>query len=282
MAYALIFIFIGTTLATFLGSVFGVFTKKLHKEVITFLVNFSLGAMVSLVFMELFGESMEHTINYFTGNVGAGVGVTLTVVFLSGMLFFLLHEGLHRLTHHHDCDHDDCEPCHDHCHSTEIFNDTEKSLTYASFIFLIAIFIHNIPEGLALGISFSELTENGLPLNGIITSCILFIHNFIIGFTMCTSFIKANKSNGFSMLMTTISSLPALALGLTGYFISSIEINDLFKGIMLSISTGSLIYVLIVELTPQSFVEYKSKYTFVYILLGIILNTLLINLGAII
>ena len=282
MAYALTFLFFGTTLATFLGAVFGIFTKKLHKEAITFLVNFSLGAMVSLIFMELFHESLHHTADFFAGNMGASVGVTLAVVFASGMLFFFLLEGLHHLTHHHHEDHDDMEPCHDHCHSTEIFSNEEKSLTYAAFIFLIAIFIHNIPEGLALGISFSEISEQGIPLNGIITSCILFIHNFIIGFTMFTSFIKANKSNKFSLLMTTLSSLPALVLGIVGYFVSTIEVNDLFKGIMLSISTGSLIYVLIVELMPQTFVEYKSKYTFIYILLGILVNTLLINLGAII
>lgn len=280
MVYAIIFIFLGTMIATVLGALFGIVAKRLNKEVITFLVNFALGAMISLIFLELFEESIHHTALYFQENMGPAIGVALSVIFASGILFYLLHEGLHHLTHHHHEDHDDKEPCHDHAHSTEIF-EHEKSLAYASFIFLIAIFIHNIPEGLALGISFSDVAENGLPLNGIITSCILFIHNFIIGFTMCTSFVQAKKSNKFALLMTTLSSVPAVALGLVGFFISSIQVNELFKGIMLSISTGSLIYVLIVELMPQSFVEYKSKYTFVYIIVGIILNTLLMNLGAI-
>ena len=277
MVYALIFIFLGTTLATILGAIFGMFTKKLPKGIITFLVNFSLGAMISLIFLELFHHSYEHTLEFFEGNVAASIGVVLGVIFVSGMLFYILHEGLHHLTHHHHEDHDDEKPCHDHAHSTEVFN--EKSLVYASFIFLIAIFIHNIPEGLALGIGFSEVNGAGIPVNGIITSCILFIHNFIIGFTMCTSFIQAGKSNKFSILMTTVSSIPAVVLGLVGYFVSAIQVNDLFKGIMLAISTGSLIYVLIVELLPQSFYEYKSKYTFIYMILGICINTLLIFLG---
>ena len=280
MVYAVIFIFFGTMLATILGAIFGVFTKKLPKEIITFLVNFSLGAMISLIFMELFEHSIHHTAEFFKDNYGAAIGVVLSVVLASGLLFYFLHEILHKLTHHHHEDENDEEPCHDHAHSTAIFN--EKSLSFASFIFLIAIFIHNIPEGLALGISFSEIAENGIPMNGIITSCILFIHNFIIGFTMCNSFIEAKKSNMFSIVMTTISSLPAVILGIVGFFISSIEVNELFKGMMLSISTGSLIYVLIVELMPQSFYEYKSKYTFIYMIIGIIINTLLINLGAII
>ena len=274
MVYAIIFIFLGTTFATILGAIFAMFTKKLHKETISFLVNFSLGAIFSLIFLDLFHHSMHHAEDYFIDNKFAAIGVVLGVVCLSGLLFYLLHELLHHLTHHHKEDHDDLEPCHDHAHSTEVFN--EKSLVYASFIFLIAIFIHNIPEGLALGIGFSEISDNGIPINGIVTSIVLLIHNFIIGFTMCTSFIQAGKSNKFSILMTTVSSLPALALGFTGYFVSSIEINELFKAIMLSISTGSLIYVMIVELLPQAFYEYKSRFTFIYIMIGIIVNALLI------
>ena len=139
--------------------------------------------------------------------------------------------------------------------------------------------MHNVPEGLSLGINFN-VGDNSIPYQGIIMSVILFIHNFLIGFTMCNSFIKSGKSFKFALSLTTISALPAFVLAICGYFISTISINEIFLGTIFAISSGSLLYVLFIELLPQVFKEYKSKFTYLYILIGIILcGILLFSLG---
>ena len=160
-----------------------------------------------------------------------------------------------------------------HAHLVDVFK--EKSSLLASFTFLGAIFVHNIPEGLSLGISF---IDDGFPVDGTIMMVVLFIHNLIIGLSMCTSFLSTKRSNGFCLGMTTLSALPAYIFSIVGFFISSLNLSDLFNAIIFAVSTGSLLYVIFIELLPQALEEYKSRYTFLFVLLGIGVSAILISL----
>ena len=272
MLYMFILSAFGTIGATFLGAIFSKFDSNKRKEVFNFFQNFSVGGIIALLFFELIIETVEHFQNGISNNL-LGALYTLLIIGSVGLIFFLMHEGLHKLSHHHEHDKNDDEDCVDHAHSTEVFNN--NSILLASFIFLLAISIHNIPEGLSLGINFNS-PGSTIPYQGIIMSVILLIHNFLIGFTMCNSFLHSNKSFKISLLLTTLSALPAYVFAICGYFISIISINEVFLGTIFAISSGSLLYVLFIELLPQVFKEYKSKFTFLYILLGIVICGILV------
>lgn len=272
MIYMFILSAFGTIGATFLGAIFSKFVSNKRKEVFNFFQNFSVGGIIALLFFELIIEAVEHFQSGISDNL-LGALYTLLIIGGVGLIFFLMHEGLHKLSHHHEHDKNDDEDCVDHAHSTEVFNN--NSILLASFIFLLAISIHNIPEGLSLGINFNS-PGSTIPYQGIIMSVILLIHNFLIGFTMCNSFLHSNKSFKFSLLLTTLSALPAYVFAICGYFISIISINEVFLGTIFAISSGSLLYVLFIELLPQVFKEYKSKFTFLYILLGIVICGILV------
>lgn len=272
MIYMFILSAFGTIGATFLGAIFSKFVSNKRKEVFNFFQNFSVGGIIALLFFELIIEAVEHFQSGISDNL-LGALYTLLIIGGVGLIFFLMHEGLHKLSHHHEHDKNDDEDCVDHAHSTEVFNN--NSILLASFIFLLAISIHNIPEGLSLGINFNS-PGSTIPYQGIIMSVILLIHNFLIGFTMCNSFLHSNKSFKFSLLLTTLSALPAYVFAICGYFISTISINEVFLGTIFAVSSGSLLYVLFIELLPQVFKEYKSKFTFLYILLGIIICVILV------
>ena len=272
MIYMFILSAFGTIGATFLGAIFSKFVSNKRKEVFNLFQNFSVGGIIALLFFELIIEAVEHFQSGISDNL-LGALYTLLIIGGVGLIFFLMHEGLHKLSHHHEHDKNDDEDCVDHAHSTEVFNN--NSILLASFIFLLAISIHNIPEGLSLGINFNS-PGSTIPYQGIIMSVILLIHNFLIGFTMCNSFLHSNKSFKFSLLLTTLSALPAYVFAICGYFISTISINEVFLGTIFAISSGSLLYVLFIELLPQVFKEYKSKFTFLYILLGIVICGILV------
>lgn len=272
MIYMFILSAFGTIGATFLGAIFSKFVSNKRKEVFNFFQNFSVGGIIALLFFELIIEAVEHFQSGISDN-SLGALYTLLIIGGVGLIFFLMHEGLHKLSHHHEHDKNDDEDCVDHAHSTEVFNN--NSILLASFIFLLAISIHNIPEGLSLGINFNS-PDSTIPYQGIIMSVILLIHNFLIGFTMCNSFLHSNKSFKFSLLLTTLSALPAYVFAICGYFISTISLNEVFLGTIFAISSGSLLYVLFIELLPQVFKEYKSKFTFLYILLGIVICGILV------
>lgn len=272
MIYMFILSAFGTIGATFLGAIFSKFVSNKRKEVFNFFQNFSVGGIIALLFFELIIEAVVHFQSGISDN-SLGALYTLLIIGGVGLIFFLMHEGLHKLSHHHEHDKNDDEDCVDHAHSTEVFNN--NSILLASFIFLLAISIHNIPEGLSLGINFNS-PGSTIPYQGIIMSVILLIHNFLIGFTMCNSFLHSNKSFKFSLLLTTLSALPAYVFAICGYFISTISINEVFLGTIFAVSSGSLLYVLFIELLPQVFKEYKSKFTFLYILLGIVVCGILV------
>lgn len=275
MVYAILFSLLGTIGGSILGSLLGLLFKNLHKEFLSFLSNFSLGSLLGLSLIEVFPEALEHMHdaidNYFLSTLAV-----CSIVLGVGLLFYLLHEGTHLLSHHHSHDKEDRSSCGDHAHSAEIFN--EKSLGFASFLFFIAISIHNIPEGLTLGGMFLE-TTNDVPINGIVTSIILLMHNVIIGYTMFNSFRLHEKSKSFSFSITILSALPAFVFALIGYFVSTISLSPAFVGSLLAISAGSLLYVLIIEIIPIGLKDNKTKFSFIYVLLGIITFVLLISLG---
>lgn len=270
-----LFVVLATLIGTTLGSILALFSKKLPKEILNFLHNFSVGALLGLIFIELIPEALKNMVD-FTEKSTLGVVYSLLIICGSGLLFFGLHELVHLLSHHHDHDHNDEEECHDHAHTKDLIKG--ESLLTETFIFLSAIFVHNIPEGFALGSTFAQ-QGNAFPINGLITSIVLFIHNLLIGFIMCNSFLDAQKSRRFSVFFTILSSLPACVLAIVGYFISSFDISNIAQAIIFSISSGSLLYVLFVELLQQTFKEYKSKCTFIYVLLGLALCILLIFIG---
>lgn len=265
--YTYLFIILSTLGATFLGSIFPYIFKNINKNVSSFFSSFSLGIIISMLFIEILPEGIEHTTEYFTDNT-KGILVSLGIALVSGILFFILHELTHRFTHHHDEDKEDAESCNDHGHVEELMHHHESTISSA-LIFLFAIFIHNIPEGLALGSAFDSTS---FPINGLLMSISLFIHNLIIGYSMSLSFKNGGASKSKGIILTSLSSLSSLIFGILGFYLSSFNFSDLTNGIIFSIATGSLIYVIFIELLPQIYYEYKTKFTFLYLLLGIIIG----------
>lgn len=268
--FTYLFIFLSTLFATTIGSITPYIFKNINKKIASFLSSFSVGIIISLLFLEIFPEAIEASISSFS-NTTFGVIFALGIILVSGLLFFVLHEISHHLSKHHHSDEEDSSACEDHGHVKELIEEKEE-IKHSSFIFLFAIFIHNIPEGLALGSSFDS---SSFPINGAIMAFSLFIHNLIIGYSMSNSFKSGNVSKAKGILLTILSSLSSFVLALVGYYLSY-SFNELISSIIYSIATGSLLYVLIIELLPQIFYEYKSKFSFLYLLLGIVLGALIL------
>lgn len=273
MVYMFIFTFIGTLLPTFIGSLLPNIIKEDKKKITSFLSSFSVGIIIALLFLELIPHTTHHAEHIFENSI-YGILLSIGVIVISGLLFFFLHELIHKITHHHHHDNDDNEACHDHLHLSEI-NETmdKKSLFFNGLIFLFSILIHNIPEGFVLGTMFNG---ESFPISGLMMSISLFFHNLIIGYSISLTFKKSGKKPLFSILVTSINGLVSYILAIVGYFVSNPIDNDLFTTILFGFSSGALLYVLVIELLPQIFYEYKNKYTFIFLIIGFALGAFLI------
>lgn len=270
-----IFLFLGTIGSTTLGALLGIISLKFKKSLLNAIQNFVVGSLIGLIFIDFFPHSFEGFIETIN-NTPLAVLYSSLIILGTGLLFLLMHELLHHFSHHHIHEPNDEKSCDNHGHIKDVINSNSSSLI-ASLIFLGAISVHNIPEGLSLGVVFTNLNDYGIPLSGIVMSIVLAIHNLLIGFSMAQSFKNSNKSNLFSMIITISSSLLSFSFGIIGYY-SNIYVNETINSIIMSISTGSILYVLFIELLPEIFYKYKSKYSFLFILIGILISAILLNI----
>ena len=270
--YLLIFGFCSTILITFLGSVFAVFSRKLNKNFISILNAFTVGIITSLLFFELIPEALEGFKTLFNKEI-YGVLISVGIIGATFIVFFGLHELMDKIIEHKNHNEEENEEiCENHIHTHEMIES--KSKLFSSFIFISAIVIHNIPEGLAQGSFFNT---QGFPYEGLFISLSLLFHNFTIGYSITNSFKETNKSNLYSILTSVISSLPAFVFSIIGYFLLT-NLGETTTSIMFAISSGSLIYVLFKELLPTALSKYKSKFTYIFLLLGILIGIIFIYL----
>ena len=151
----------------------------------------------------------------------------------------------------------------------------EGELYKIGIISMIAIILHNIPEGIITYIS----TEINIKL-GLSLTIAIALHNIPEGISIAVPIYYSTKSRGKALLYTLTSALsePLGAL-LACLFLSKI-MNNIIIGIILSIVAGIMIQIATYELIPTSLKYKNKKQTIIYILIGIIfmfLNHLIIK-----
>ena len=137
----------------------------------------------------------------------------------------------------------------------KIFQKLENKLYKIGIINTLALMIHNIPEGI---LTFSTTTSN-ISL-GITLAISIMCHNIPEGISISVPIYYSTKSKKKVWFYTIISGFSeVLGARLTYLFLYSF-INNQFIGIILSLTTGIMIYISLFELLPNS-LEYKEKKT---------------------
>lgn len=132
--------------ATALGSLPGFYLHKLSDKAEDWMLGSSAGMMLAAAIFSLLLPSIETSEKLFTSELAATLWV-LFGVFL-GVVFLLI---INALTPHE--------------HGGQNYEGPEIEVKSGIWLFVLAIIIHNIPEGLAMGISFSaEDMQIGVPL----------------------------------------------------------------------------------------------------------------------
>jgi ZIP family zinc transporter len=128
-------------------------------------------------------------------------------------------------------------------------------------VMCIAVTIHNIPEGLAVGVAFGALSQ-GSGVGAVAAIMLAFgigIQNFPEG--MCVSFpLRANGFTRFkSFFIGQLSGAVEIVAGVVGA-IAVTFISDLLP-CALAFSAGAMVAVVCSELIPESFANDKLKAT---------------------
>lgn len=222
--------FIGTTL----GAACVFFMKgKLNTIVEKALSGFAAGVMVAASVWSLLIPAMDMATE---NGLGKMAFVPAVIGFLLGILFLLLLD--HVIPHLHV--------------NLEEAEGPKVSLAKSTML-ILAVTLHNIPEGMAVGVVFAGMLAESQPITlmgAFALSIGIAIQNFpegaIISMPVCAAGAGKKKAFLYGMLSGIVEPVGAfITLMLANYLVPIMPY-------MLSFAAGAMIYVVVEELVPES------------------------------
>ncbi len=222
-------------ISTVLGTI--IIFVKTKKSIITRALAFAAGVMFTVSITDLLPSAFNifalHYITIFN----------LSLIFLFIMIGFLLSTYFgHELTK----------------------KVGDNKLLRIGLLSLIAIVLHNIPEGIA-----TFLTSNSNLNLGITLAMAIGMHNIPEGISIALPIFYATKSRGKAIAYSTITGISEI-FGSIIAFIFLKYINDIMMGMLYAIIAGIMINISLCELIPTSLIDNK-KQTIIFLMMGIII-----------
>jgi len=260
---------------TGLGGIIGALFKKDSVRTASLLLSFAAGVMAAIVCLDLLVSAVETNINIYL----ISVVVTLGVLMVYGLNLFIdkiTNNEIQHIDANHPTTADDLdEIIHSNHLSVHIQkNDTKFSLFIAGVIMASAIALHNLPEGMTIGASFSN-NHGVLAGSALVLSVLIGLHNIPEGMAIAVPLINGGLKRRKAILITALSGFPTIIGALVGYFLG--DIGPLGLALSLSFASGAMLYVIFGELLPQSILMYRSKLPAFFVILGIIVGLIVIH-----
>jgi len=209
--------------ATVFGSLLGFIFKKISHRFSDIVLSFAAGVMLSAAVLGLILPSVEY---------GGDMGIVITVVgIFAGALSLNLVDRL--VPHLHKLVGADIEAHHN--------ANLSKVL-----LFVLAIAIHNLPEGIAAGVGFgSGDTTQALLIAGGIA-----LQNIPEGMVIIGPMLAAGVSPGKTFVCAMITGLVEVVGTFVGYF--AVSIASAVLPFALAFAGGTMLYVISDEMIPET------------------------------
>ncbi len=216
---------IGVGGATIIGALLGFALKEPSHKLSDIILSFAAGVMLAAAILGLIVPSLEY---------GGKFGIVMTVVgILCGAVCLNLIDKLvphlHKIT------------------GVDIEAHSEKSQKLSKILlFVIAIAIHNLPEGIAAGVSFGAedisaaiTVAGGIALQNIPEGMVIIAPMIAAGISRRRTFIIAMMTGVVEVLGTFI-----------GYF--AVSVSNTILPFALSFAGGTMLYVISDEMIPET------------------------------
>ncbi len=220
-------------LCTTLGALFVFFIRKkeISPKLAKVFTGFAAGVMFSASFFSLIKPALETNVSYMPSWLVVVISIVLGALFLWGI--------------------DKLVP---HFHSAEKQDEglPTKRMSKTSKMFL-AVTIHNVPEGLSVGIAFgvalSQTNNSSLLLGALLLAIGIGIQNIPEGAIVSLPIKGETGSNGKAFLFGVLSGVVEPVAAIIGLFLAM-----QIQGIMpwaLAFAAGCMIYVVAEEMIPE-------------------------------
>ncbi|MGL5978575.1 MAG: ZIP family metal transporter [Erysipelotrichaceae bacterium] len=246
---------------TALGASLVFFFKSIQRNVLDAMLGFAAGVMIAASFWSLLMPAIE-----LAEELGKVSWFVAAVGFLAGGLFlFAVDKVL------------------PHLHLGKDIEEAEgvKTSWQRSILLVLAITLHNIPEGLAVGVAFGAVAS-GIPsasITGAIALAIgIGLQNFPEGAAVSIPLRREGLSRSKSFLYGQASGLVEPIAGVVGALLV-IQLRELLP-YALAFAAGAMIYVVVEELIPEAQADGKSDIATLGCLVGFVVMMILdVGLG---
>ena len=259
---------------TGLGGLVGAMLQKDSKRVVSLLLSFAGGVMLSVVCFDLVTEAIETNTGIWTvaASIAFGVGITF-------ILNYLIDRKTNPEVPHIDENHpktaDDLDELIHSDHLKHHYNqkDSKLGLFVAGMVMACAIALHNVPEGMTIGASYAG--DGGVLGNAaLVLAVIIGLHNIPEGMAVSVPLIGGGMVKWKAVLITAATGIPTILGALLGYVLG--EIGPMGLTMSLGFASGAMLYVVFGEILPQAILMYHSKLPAFSAIAGILVGLLII------
>lgn len=248
-----------TWFLTALGAAFVFFFKTLNRAVLDGMLGFTGGVMIAASFWSLLSPAIEMSEGEgFVKVMPAAVGFLMGALFLFGLDKVLPHLHIN-------------------------FKETEgmKSPWQRTTLLVLAITLHNIPEGLAVGVLFGGVAA-GIPeasIAGALTLAIgIGIQNFPEGIAVAMPLRRMGMSRKKSFMYGQSSALVEPIAGVLGAL--AVTFFTPILPYALAFAAGAMIFVVVEEVIPETQQDKNTDIATLGLIFGfIVMMTLDVALG---
>ena len=228
------------SLSTLIGLIF---IKCNSKKVISYSFAFASGVMISVSLFDLIPESFYKLSFYF--KIFPNILIVLIFIVFGVIISMLIDKYI----------------------------TIDNNIYRVGIISMIAIIMHNIPEGIATFVACNIDIKLGITL-----ATSIALHNIPEGIIVALPIYYSTNSFKRAFIYTFMAGFSEFAGSLVALFFLKDYINNLFIGIILSVIAGIMIQVSFYELIPN-FIKEKSRRVVGYFMVGFII--MLISIFAI-
>lgn len=261
---------------TGLGGVIGALFKKDSVRTASLLLSFAGGVMIAIVCFDLIQSAIETKVNIAVICLAIIVGVGL-VYLLNLFIDNVTNREVRHITKNHPQTADNLDEI---IHSNHLSihlkrRDTRLALLGAGIIMACAIALHNLPEGMTIGASFVN-NKGVMGGSALVLAILIGLHNIPEGMAIAVPLINGGIKRRLAILITALCGTPTIIGAILGFWIG--DMSDFGLALSLCFASGAMLYVVFGEILPQSILMYRSKLPAFFVILGILLGLLVINI----
>ena len=223
--------------------------KTINKSVLDAMLGFAAGVMIAATFFSLISPAIE-----MAEVLGMIPWLVVSLSFLGGGLLLYIGDKIFDIL----------------MRKNKKGNEEKQSLK-RSIMVISSITLHNIPEGMAIGVAFGSIVYGipGATLSAAVMLAIgIGIQNFPEGSAVALPLRREGMSRKKAFLFGNLSGIVEPISAVIGAILV-LEVQTLLP-ILLSFAGGAMIYVVVQELIPESQTNEKKDLMALFTILGFI------------